>query len=246
MNNYKMKIEYDGSRYDGWQRIGNDESSNTISSKIIEIIKKMSNQEIELICGCRTEKGVHAYAQIANFKMNSIMKAHEVQNYLNRYLPRDIAVLEVEQVNDRFQSQLNAKSKTYVYRIDTKNIANVFERKYMYHAFNKLDLDAMKKGAKHFLGKHDYKTFSTAKKSKSTVRTVETVEIYDAGEEVEIRITADDFLHNMARLMVGILLEIGSGKRQPEEVLDVLEGKNNAVLSAPAESSGLFLQSILY
>lgn len=246
MNNYKMKIEYDGSRYDGWQRIGKDESNNTISAKIVEIIKKMSEQEVELICGSRTEKGVHAYAQIANFKLKTTMKAYEIQNYLNRYLPRDIAVLELVEVDERFQSQLNAKSKTYLYRIDTKNIANVFERKYMYHSFTTLDIEAMKKGAQYFIGSHDYKVFSTAKKSKSTVRTVEKIDIHDDGEEVTITITADDFLHNMARFMVGILLEIGTGKRKPVEIQNVLEGKEGAVVSPPAESYGLFLQSIAY
>ena len=246
MNNYKMKIEYDGSRYDGWQRIGKEESSNTIYCKIEEVLKKMSEQEVEIICGARTEKGVHAYAQIANFKINTKMPVYEIQNYLNRYLPRDIAVLELQEVDLRFHSQLNAKSKTYVYKIDTKKIANVFERKYMFHSFSKLDMDAMKIGARHFVGSHDYKTFSTAKKTKSTIRNVENVEIYDSGEKIEIRIKADDFLHNMARLMVGILLDVGNGKRKPEEILAVLEGKNDAVLSLPVESYGMFLKSIEY
>lgn len=246
MNNYKMRIEYDGSRYDGWQRIGKDESDNTIAAKIIEVIKKMSEQEVELVCGCRTEKGVHAYGQIANFKIKTTLKAYEIQNYLNRYLPRDIAVVELEEADYRFQSQLNAKSKTYLYKIDTKNIANVFQRKYMFHSFSKLDIDAMKKGAEYFLGKHDYKTFSTAKKTKSTERTIEAIKISDSGDVVEIRITADDFLHNMARLMIGILLEVGNGKRKPEEVKAVLDGEKGAVLSMPAESNGMFLQEIKY
>lgn len=246
MNNYKMKIEYDGARYDGWQRIGKDESSNTVSAKITEIIKKMTGQDVELVCGCRTETGVHAYAQIANFKVDTAMKVFEIQNYLNRYLPRDIAVIELEKVDDRFHSQMNAKSKTYKYRIDSKNIADVFERKYMYHTFSKLDIDAMKKGAEYFIGKHDYKNYSTVKKSKSTVKTVEEVKIYDGGDVVEIRITADDFLHNMARLMIGILLDVGNGRRRPEEIKDVLEGVNGALISPPAESHALFLQEIKY
>lgn len=244
MTNYKMTIEYDGGRYDGWQRMGKDESTNTIACKLIEVIEKMSNQEVELFCGSRTETGVHAYGQIANFKIDSTMKAYEVQNYLNRYLPKDIGVIRLEEVDDRFHSQLNAKSKTYIYRIDAKNVANVFERKYMYHTFHKLDLEAMKSAAKYFLGSHDYKNFSTVKKSKSTVKTVQKIDIYDGGEEIQITITADDFLHNMARLMIGVLLDIGNGKRQPKEIQDIFEGRGQ--LSPPAESNGLFLQTVEY
>lgn len=245
MNNYRMIIEYDGSRYDGWQR-AKDESENTISVKLLEVIKKMTGQEVELFCGCRTETGVHAYRQTANFKTDKDMKDYEVRNYLNRYLPRDIAVLEVEKVEERFHSQLNAKARTYVYRIDTKDIANVFERKYMFHSFVKLDVDAMKKGAEYFIGKHEYKSFSTVKKSKSTVKNVESIEIYDGNGEIEIRITADDFLHNMARLMAGILIEIGQKKRKPEDIRDILEGKEGVLITPPADASGLFLQEIRY
>lgn len=245
MYNYKLLVEYDGSRYDGWQRLGKDESNNTIENKINEIIKKMTEEEVELFCGSRTEKGVHAYAQVANFKLKKQQKVLDIKNYLNRYLPRDIAVLEVEEVDERFHSQLNAKARTYVYQIDTKNVANVFERKYMYHAFYKLDIDTMQKAAEYFIGKYDYKAFSTAKKSKSTEKTVQSITIVDDGNVATITITANDFLHNMARLMVGILLEVGNGTRKPEAVRDILDGKE-VPLSPPADSLGMFLKQIQY
>ena len=114
MYNYRILIQYDGGRFDGWQRLGKDASENTVEFKIKEILKKMTGEEAELFCGCRTEKGVHAYGQVANFKLNSRQNCMELRNYLNRYLPRDIAVLKVEAVDERFHSQLLAKETTYL------------------------------------------------------------------------------------------------------------------------------------
>lgn len=245
MYNYKIEIQYDGGRYDGWQRMGRDESVNTVEYKIAEIIKKMTGEEIELFCGCRTEKGVHAYNQTANFKLNSRQDCIEINNYLNRYLPRDIAVLKTEAVDERFHSQLNAKAKTYVYRLDIGNIADVFERKYSYHTFDKPDIAAMKKAAGYFIGKHDFAAFTTAKKSKSTIKEIKAVNISVNGNIAEIEITANDFLHNMARFMVGVLLDVGNGLRKPEAVKDILEGKN-IQMSLPAESYALFLKCVEY
>lgn len=248
MYNYKMKLEYDGGRYSGWQRLGKDDNSNTVSGKILDVLNKMleNKEEVELFCGSRTENGVHAYAQVANFKTIQRLNPTAIMNYLNRYLPQDIAVLEVTLEDERFHSQLNAKSKTYVYKIDAKNVASVFDRRYMYHSFHKLDVEAMKKAAGYFVGKYDYKIFSTVKKSKSTIRNVKAVDIYDDGDSIEITIMADDFLHNMARLMVGILLDVGNNKRPPEDVKKLLEKDDSINISIPAESHGLYLMDIEY
>lgn len=245
MYNYRAILQYDGSRYDGWQRMGGDSSSNTVETKISEIIKKMTGEQPDIYVGCRTEKGVHALEQVINFKLNSEQKDYDVRNYLNRYLPRDIAVINVDAVDERFHSQLNAKAKTYEYRLDTGNIADVFKRKYCYHTFEKPDVKAMRKAAEIFVGKHDFKLFTTAKKSKSTVKNIESVSVEEHGDEVIITITANDFLHNMARYMVGMLLDVGSGLRNPETIQAALDCKDIA-MSIPAESYGLFLKEIRY
>ncbi|MBQ4284665.1 MAG: tRNA pseudouridine(38-40) synthase TruA [Lachnospira sp.] len=245
MYNYKLTIQYDGGRYDGWQRMGKDESTNTVEYKICEVLRKMTGQDIELFCGCRTEKGVHAYGQVANFKLEERRPALEISNYLNRYLPRDIAVLNVQEADARFHSQLNAKAKTYVYRVDMANIADVFERRYSYHTFDKPDLSAMRKAAQYFVGKHDFKAFTTAKKNKSTEKDIKSVDITVKGEMAEIEIKADDFLHNMARFMVGMLLDVGNGLKKPEAVRDILDGKD-VQMSLPAETYGLFLKCVDY
>ena len=245
MRNIKLTIEYDGSRYQGWTRLGKNESNNTISNKIIEVLTKMTEEDtIELFCGCRTEVGVHAYAQVANFKTNCAMSLVEIKRYLNRYLPMDIAITEVEEVSERFHAQLNAISKTYMYRMTIDDVPSVFDRKYTYHCFKTPDVRAMQQAAMLFVGEKDFKNFSTAKKSKSTVRNIMDIEIYSDLEEVQITILADDFLHNMARLVIGTLLDIGNGTRKKEDIEKIFAGKAEA--SAPCDPKGLYLQEVTY
>ena len=245
MRNIKLTIEYDGSRYQGWSRLGKGESNNTISNKLLEVLQKMTNEaDIELNCGCRTEVGVHAYSQVANFKTYCELSLLEIKRYLNRYLPMDIAITDVTEESERFHAQLNAKSKTFVYRMTIDDVPSVFDRKYTYHCFKTPDSKLMQQAALSFVGKHDFKHFSTAKKSKSTVREVFDIEIYDDLEEMQITIHADDFLHNMARLIIGTLLDIGCGRRKKEDVDRIFAGR--AEVSAPCDPKGLYLQEVTY
>lgn len=244
MRNIKLTIEYDGSRYQGWQRLGKDESTNTISNKIIEVIKKMTGEDVELFCGMRTEVGVHAYAQIANFKTNSDRTQIDMKRYLNRYLPMDIAVIELEEMPERFHASLNASSKIYTYRLTVGDAPSVFERKYVYHVFKTPDVNAMRGAALSLVGKHDFKYFSTVKKSKSTVKEIYDIDIYNGGNEMQITIHANDFLHNMARMVIGTLLDVGLGNRKQEEMEAILNGVEPA--SAPIDAKGLYLQEVRY
>ena len=150
MRNKNLQSNMTEADIEGWTRLGKNESTNTISNKIIEVIQKMTGETVELFCGCRTETGVHAYAQIANFKTNTEMKDYEIQHYLNRYLPMDIAVIQVEDVPERFHSQLNARSKIYVYRMTINDVPSVFDRKYTFHCFRKKEKKAMQGGSARF------------------------------------------------------------------------------------------------
>jgi tRNA pseudouridine38-40 synthase len=246
MRNIKLTIEYDGSRYAGWQRLGKGEADNTIENKLLEILRKMTEENTELYCGCRTEAGVHAYGQVVNFKTENEMKLYEIKNYFNRYLPMDIAVISVEEVPERFHASLNVKTQTYLYRIAIGDVPSVFERKYTYYCFKKPDVELMKITAEQILGSHDFKNFTTAKKNKSTVRTIQSIDIYQDSKEIQITIKANDFLHNMARLLVGTLLEIGLGQRKPEELKELLNPGSEQTAAAPASAQGLFLQEIEY
>ena len=221
MRNIKLTIEYDGSRYQGWQRLGKDEATNTITNKITEVIKKMTNEDIELFCGARTEVGVHAYGQVASFKTTTDMTLIEIQHYLNRYLPMDIAITDIEEKPERFHASQNATSKIP-------------------------DVDLMKQAAMLLVGKHDFKKFSTVKKNKSTVKEIYDIDVYDDGEELQITLHGNDFLHNMARMILGTLLDIGVGNRKKEDIELIFDSNSDVAASAPADPKGLYLQEVLY
>ena len=246
MRNIKLVLEYDGSRYQGWQRLGKDESTNTISNKIIEVIKKMTNEEVELNCGARTEVGVHAYGQVVNFKTTTDMTLLEIKRYLNRYLPMDIAVIEIDVMPERFHASLNAASKIYLYRLSVAEVPSVFERKYVYHSFKKPDVEVMKQAALLFVGKHDFKNFSTVKKNKSTEKEIYDIDIYDDGNEVQFTVHGNDFLHNMVRMILGTLIDIGLGNRKKEEIEEIFDTRSKAAASAPVDPKGLYLQEVRY
>lgn len=244
MRNIKLTIEYDGSRYQGWSRLGKDESTNTISNKILDVLRKMTDEEPELYCGMRTEAGIHAYGQIANFKTDSDMDVSEIQRYLNRYLPMDIAITEAKEVPERFHSQLNTKAKIYVYRVSINSVPSVFDRKYAFHSFRRPDKPLMEQAAKLLTGRHDFRNFSSVKQGKSTIKDLFKVEIYEDMEEMQITLVANDFLHNMQRLITGTLLDIGIGNRSPRIINAIFEGESAP--SAPCDPKGMYLQEIIY
>lgn len=246
MRNIKLTIEYDGSRYTGWKRLEKGEGINTIESKLISVIQKMTNENVELNCASRTEVGVHAYGQVVNFKTNTDLKTYQIKQYFNRYLPRDIAVNEVEEMPERFHASLNAKSRTYLYRIAIGEVQSVFDRKYTYYCFHDLDVEKMKEAANELLGRHDFRKFSTVKKTKSTEKEIYHIDIYKDSKEVQITVCANDFLHNMMRLITGTLIDIGLGERTPDCIQKILDIKSMEEPSEPAKPQGLFLEEISY
>lgn len=246
MRNIKLIMEYDGSRYSGWQRMGKGESENTIENKILEVLQKMTGEVVELNCGSRTEVGVHAYGQVANFKTKTDMKLYEIKNYLNRYLPMDIAILHVAEVPERFHASLNPKSRSYVYRVAIGDAPSVFDRKYTYYSFKSPDITLMRQAAEKIVGKHDFKDFSSVKKSKSTVKEVYEILVDHKGNEIHITMVANDFLHNMPRMIASTLLEVGLGNRTVEDVVAIFSPDSAQVGSAPAAAQGLFLKDISY
>lgn len=247
MRNIKLTIEYDGSRYQGWQRLGKNESGQTIHQKLSEVLEKFIGKPVEINCGHRTETGVHAYAQVANFKTDAAHSCREIKQYLNRYLPMDIAVLSAEDMPERFHASLNAVSRTYTYHILIGDVPSVFDRKYAYYAFQKPDITLMKQAAACFVGKHDFFNLSSGKKKKGTEKEIYEIDIYGNSSEILITICANDFLHNMARLIIGFLLDVGLGKRRLEDVNLLLNSTSTLEFTViPADPKGLFLQEITY
>ena len=174
------------------------------------------------------------------------MSCLEIKQYMNRYLPMDIAILTVEEKTERFHCSLNAKWRTYQYRISIGEVPSVFDRKYTYYCFKKPDCNKMKLAAEAMTGKHDFKNFSTVKKAKSTVKTVQRNDIYQDASEIQITITANDFLHNMARMMAATLLDVGLGKLDIKAIPALLDSTNKEKASAPLPAQGLFLSEIIY
>lgn len=245
MKNVGLLVEYDGSRYDGWQR--QTSTDNTIQGKLERVLEKMTGVFQEVHGSGRTDAGVHARGQVANVHLDTEMTAEEICGYLNEYLPEDIRVLEAAFVPERFHSRLWAKEKTYVYRIDTARKSSVFERKYVYSLGKDLSIESMRQAANFLPGTHDFGSFCAGKsKKKSTVRTLRSVEIKSYGTLLEIRVTGDGFLHNMVRILAGTLIEVGQGARGVDSVKQLLEegDRRRAGFTAPAR--GLFLAEVVY
>ena len=247
MRNIRLTIEYDGSRYDGWQKQPGSKSAITIQDKIEDVLSKMEGETVEVIGAARTEAGVHAYHQIANFKTNSDMKVYEIKHYLNRFLPRDIAVVEALEVPERFHASFNAKSFVYEYKISVGEVPSVFDRKYNYYCFKRLDVAKMKEAAKALIGTHDFKAFSDNKRmKKSTIREILSLDIYGDDKEVLITVHGDDFWPHMVRIIVGTLIQVGLGEIEPDKMADILESKDREKAGPTAEAKGLFLSEVMY
>lgn len=245
MSNFKIILQYEGTRYQGWQR--QESTENTIQGKLETLLTKMCGGPIEIQGSGRTDAGVHALAQTANFHSDTKMTCGEIMDYMNQYLPEDIGVIQVEKVPERFHSRLNAKKKTYRYLVATGNIPHVFERRYMYEHKKELELYPMEQAAKLLLGTHDFKAFTSAKKGKkSTVRRIEAIEIKKEDDMYSFTYTGDGFLYHMVRILTGTLLEIGEGKRSFQEINAILESGKREQAGFLAPAKGLTLVEVFY
>lgn len=245
MRNIKLTIEYDGTRYKGWQRLGND--SNTIQAKIEKVLSELTNEEIELIGSGRTDAGVHAYNQIANFKTNSKISTDKIIDYCYKYLPQDIVVKNAEDVDENFHSRYNAKGKVYIYKIYNNRTHDVFKRKFFYHVSEKLDIDKMRDASLLFIGKHDFKSFTALKsKKKSTIKEIYSIDILNEDADIYIIYRGNGFLYKMIRIITGTLIEAGLGKITTDEIKHIFEQKDRSLAPPTAPSHGLFLKEVIY
>lgn len=244
MKNYKVIVSYDGTKYSGWQKQGN--TDNTIQGKLENILSKLANEKVEVFGSGRTDAGAHAKYQVANFKINVDKTKKEILEYINEYLPNDIAINSIEEVDMRFHSRLNAKTKTYLYRINTSGIPNVFEKNFVFNTKTKLDLEKMRKASKDFIGEQDFLPFCSTKKSKkSTVRKIYSINIVEEDGEIRFYIKGNGFLYNMVRIMVGTLFEIGQGKRE-NNIKEIFESEDRANAGITMPACGLCLIDVEY
>lgn len=245
--NYRLEIQYDGTKYRGWQRQSG--TDRTIQGKIENVLSKMLGQEISIDGAGRTDAGVHAVAQVANVHIPEDKAPEEgkLKEYLNEYLPEDIRILRVSKAGERFHSRLNAVGKRYRYHIIKYDSDHVFLRNYAWKIKEPLDIEAMRTAASYLEGKKDFRSFcARPSKKKSTVRTLEYIQIEETETEIQLTFQGNGFLYHMVRILTGTLVEVGTGKRKPEEMLSILEKKERKYAGETAPAKGLFLMKVFY
>ena len=244
MNRYFIYLGYNGKKFCGWQIQPN---GTTVQQSIEDALATLLRRPVPIVGAGRTDAGVHALGQVANFHTEAAMSVEEILEYCNRYLPEDIAVVDVSEAAPRFHSRLNATGKRYRYRIINSQIPDVFWRRYATEEPEALDLDAMRKAAELLLGEHDFKAFTSAKKSKkSTVRRIDEIRIERIENRVEFVFTGNGFLHHMIRILMGTLLEVGKGIRTPESMTEVLNSGDRAKAGPLVPAKGLVLEEVFY
>ncbi len=244
MKNYKLTIEYDGSRYYGWQR---QPGQNTIQGKLESVLSRMCGDRVEVIGAGRTDAGVHARGMVANVFLETESTCEEIRDYLNTYLPEDIAVKEVREAAPRFHARYNATGKTYCYTCYDGKVKSVFDRKYYVYLEEEPDLDLMREAAAFLEGEHDFRNFCVnPRMKKSTVRRVNRIEIKRDGGYLRFTIHGTGFLQNMVRIIVGTLLEVGGGRMDVEEVRAALVNPERQKAGPTAPAQGLCLMEVDY
>ena len=245
MQNYKLVVCYDGTRYKGWQKLGG--TDDTIQAKLEKVLSRLLEQEIELAGSGRTDAGVHARRQVCSFRAETDMRCEELLCALRRYLPEDIGAVSLEEAAPRFHARLSCTEKTYVYRVWNSPAPNVFERRYMLSLPESPDIEAMRTAAQYLVGEHDFTSFCSNKHmKKSAVRTLHSVDIERGGDELRFTLTGDGFLYNMVRIIVGTLLEVGAGRLAPTAIPAILNARERAAAGPTAPAHGLTLWDVRY
>ena len=244
MRNIKLTIEYDGKDFNGWQKQPNKLN---IQGNIEKVISEITKEEIELIGSGRTDAGVHAIGQVANFKTNSNIPIEKFAIAINSRLKKSIIIKKAEEVPERFHSRYNCKKKTYRYIINNSDMGSAIYRNLEYNIKMPLNLENMKKESKYFEGVQDFSAFkASGTSSKSSVRTIYSADVKKENERIIIELTGNGFLYNMVRIISGTLVEVGLGKIRPEEIKDIIDSKNRQMAGKTLPPYGLYLVEVNY
>ena len=244
MRNIKLTIEYDGKDFNGWQRQPNKLN---IQGTIEQAIKNITGEDVELNASGRTDAGVHALGQVANFKTNSQIPIDKFAIAINSRLKKSIVIKKAEEVDERFHSRLSCKKKTYRYVINNSIEGTAIYRNLETHISQKLDVVKMQKAVKYFEGEHDFKAFkASGTSSKSSVRTIYEAKVYNEENKVFIELTGNGFLYNMVRIIAGTLVEVGLGKIEPESIKEIIKSKKRENAGKTLPPNGLYLVSVIY
>jgi tRNA pseudouridine38-40 synthase len=245
MRNIKLSIEYDGTNYQGWQV---QPKGLTVQGVIEEKLTLITGETIHVIGSGRTDSGVHASGQVANFKTKSQLDVHSIQRALNSLLPSDLVIQRAEEVVEGFHARKESKSKVYEYQILNRDLRSAFHHKYAWHLPQKLDLEKMREGTRMLIGEHDFSSFrSVGSPTQTAIRKVIRAEWKRSKEGlIRFEIEANGFLKQMVRAIVGTLVEVGKGKLSSEEIRKILESRDRKKAGPTAPAHGLFLKEVKY
>ncbi|MBQ9314425.1 MAG: tRNA pseudouridine(38-40) synthase TruA [Clostridia bacterium] len=245
MRNIKLTIEYDGKNFAGWQVQPGKES---IQSEIERAIAEITGEEVEIFGSGRTDAGVHALGQVANFHTNSLIEVAKFPYAINAKLKKSIVIKNAEEVPERFHARYNVKEKTYRYVINNDEFPSALDRYREFHIPYKLNIENMKKALTYFKGSHDFKSFmsSGGNKKKTTVRTLTKCELFQKDGKIIIELTGDGFLYNMVRIICGTIIDIGLGKINPEEIPMIIESRDRTKAGRTLPPHGLYLKEVRY
>lgn len=244
MKNVKLTIEYDGTNYHGWQAQSN---AKTVQETIEKAIHGLTGEEITITGSSRTDQGVHAYGQVANFLTDSNIPHDRFSHALNRMLPEDIVIRKSEEVSMDFHARYCSKGKKYRYLIYKSRFPSAIFRNRSYHISHQLDMEEMKKSISFFKGTHDFSAFrSTGSSVKTSVRTIFDVNLTTVEDNVWFEVSGDGFLYNMVRIMVGTLVDVGMGRINADDIPDIIESLDRKRAGRTAPPQGLYLVEVFY
>ncbi len=246
MHNFKLEIEYDGTRFHGWQ-VQNGKETKTIQHVLGRVLKKILRQDIKLIVAGRTDSGVHALSQVANFKSSTKIPLEKLRWAINCLLPQDIKVTRIQAVSPDFNSRFCAKSKVYRYTILNRKYSSALLANRVYFFHHPLDAGLMRREAKFLCGRHNFKAFqATEARLRNPLRTIKRIKISKEKDFLHIDIEADSFLYNMVRNIAGTLLEIGRGRFPKGSMRKILNSGDRKLAGPTLPAKGLCLIKVKY
>lgn len=245
MRKIRLTVSYDGTDFSGFQVQPN---RRTVQGVLQDALAKLTKAPVRVVGAGRTDAGVHAYGQVVHFETDSRIPVDKWPLALNAVLPPDVVVRDAREVDPAFHARYSATGKTYVYRVDNRSVPDVLARRYAYHVPHALDVARMRAAARYLLGRHDFTSFCSAKTTVKgdRVRHLRRADIVVRGRDIWFCFAADGFLYNMVRILVGTLLEVGQGLRDPETMPDILAARDRAAAGKTAPPHGLILWSVAY
>lgn len=242
--NIKIVIEYDGADFYGWQR---QPKLRTVQGEIVKCLSALAGHEILIDGSGRTDGGVHAYGQVATFQWTGKIPLDKLQYVMNHRLPKDIYITTLEEVDPDFHARFSAVGKCYTYKLYKSDRPSPLKRRHAYQVPLTIDVEAMKRAAKHLVGEHDFRSFmASGSFVTDTVRTIYRVDVEEQSDEIHLRFYGNGFLYNMVRILTGMLVDIGTGKKKDSQVPQIIEARDRTLVEHTAAAEGLYLTEVYY